>query len=89
MARRLLTVLVAAAAVSPCQAAIAAWWNGIAPQLILSSANSSDIRHSACNQFEEPAYDPNDEKSILPLDIEAKKGTPLAGVGYWNEITTT
>ncbi|KAK5663174.1 hypothetical protein OQA88_6591 [Cercophora sp. LCS_1] len=89
MAPRLSAALfLVAAAVSPCQAAIAAWWNGIAPQILIQNADSSDIRHSACNQFGTPAYSPSDKKYVLPLNIKAKQGTPLAGVGYWNEMTT-
>ncbi|KAK3363357.1 hypothetical protein B0T25DRAFT_627541 [Lasiosphaeria hispida] len=80
-------LLLLAAAVSPCQAAIAAWWNGIGPQIILQNTTTDAIRHSTCNAFNTPFYSPTDG-SELSLYYKPKTGTPLAGTGYWNELTT-
>ncbi|KAK0633101.1 hypothetical protein B0T14DRAFT_505848 [Immersiella caudata] len=80
-------LLLLAAAVSPSQAAIAAWWNGIGPQIILQNTTTGAIRHSPCNSFG-TAYYSHSDGSELPLTYKPKNGTALAGVGYWNEITT-
>ncbi|KAK4453349.1 hypothetical protein QBC34DRAFT_203237 [Podospora aff. communis PSN243] len=80
-------LLLLAAAVSPSQAAIAAWWNGIGPQIILQNSTTGAIRHSPCNSFG-TAYYSHTDGSELPLTYKPKNGTALAGVGYWNEITT-
>jgi len=81
------SLLLLAAAVAPSQAAIAAWWNGIAPQIILQNKTTGAIRHSACNVYGTPAYSYTDGFE-LPLDFKPKNGTPLAGCGYWNQVTT-
>ena len=80
--------LVLAVAVVPSHAAIAAWWTGIGPQIILQNATTGAIRHSPCNAFGVPTYSHTDS-SELPLSHSPKKGTPLAGTGWWNEKTTT
>jgi len=81
------TTLLLAAVVSPSQAAIAAWWNGIGPQIILQNTTTGAIRHSPCNSFTN-AYYSHVDGSELPLSYKPKNGTALAGVGYWNELTT-
>ena len=81
-------LLVLAAAVAPSHAAIAAWWTGIGPQVILQNATTGAIRHSPCNAFGVPTYSHTDSR-VLALSHEPKNGTALAGTGWWNEKTTT
>lgn len=85
MASRALLLL--AAAVAPSQAAIAAWWTGIGPQIVLQNKTTGAIRHSACNAFGTAYYSYTDG-SELPLSYKPKKDTPLAGTGYWDTRTT-
>ncbi|KAK1833200.1 hypothetical protein QBC39DRAFT_347133 [Podospora conica] len=80
--------LVLAAAVAPSHAAMAAWWTGIGPQIILQNTTTGAIRHSPCNAFGVPTYSHTDSR-VLPLSQDAKMGTALAGAGWWNEKTTT
>ncbi|KAK3365268.1 hypothetical protein B0T24DRAFT_724142 [Lasiosphaeria ovina] len=80
-------LLVLAAAVSPAQAAIAAWWNGIAPQIILQNQTTGQIRYSACNSYGQPVYSYTDS-SFLSLNVKARNDTPLAGSGYWDTKKT-
>lgn len=80
--------LVLAAAVAPSHAAIAAWWTGIGPQIILQNATTGAIRHSPCNAFGVPTYS-HTSAHELPLAQTPKNGTALAGAGWWDEKTTT
>lgn len=80
-------LLLLTAAAAPARAAMAAWWTGIGPQIILQNTTTGAIRHSSCNVFETPYYSHTDD-SELPLHYKPKSNTPLAGAGYWNEQTT-
>ncbi|KAK4229548.1 hypothetical protein QBC38DRAFT_359191 [Podospora fimiseda] len=81
------TLMLLGAAASPATAAIAAWWDGIGPQIILQNETTGQIRYSKCGQRDVPLYSP-DDGSVFSLDYTPKNGTPLAGTGYWTEILT-
>jgi hypothetical protein len=87
MAPLLSTLLLLGAAASPARAAIAAWWNGIGPQIILHNETTGQIRYSACNSYDQPRYSYTDG-SVLSLTFKPKVGTPLAGTGWFNEKYT-
>ncbi|KAL2269057.1 hypothetical protein VTJ83DRAFT_3903 [Remersonia thermophila] len=75
------------AVVGPARAAIAAWSTENGPQIVLQNETTGHLRYSACNTYDEARYsytDPN----VLSLTYKPKNGTPLAGSGWWNEITT-
>ena len=80
-------LLLVGAAASPAHAAIAAWWNGIAPQIILQNDTTNQIRYSACNSKGSPKYSPTDGR-VFSLSWKPKAGTPLAGVG-WGDVNGT
>ncbi|KAK4162004.1 hypothetical protein QBC43DRAFT_242418 [Cladorrhinum sp. PSN259] len=87
MSSLLSTLLLLGAAASPARAAIAAWWDGIGPQIILQNETTGQIRYSKCGQHDTPFYSPTDG-SVLSLDYTPKNGTPLAGTGYWTNVIT-
>ncbi|KAL2262939.1 hypothetical protein VTK26DRAFT_8865 [Humicola hyalothermophila] len=87
MASLLSALLLLGVAASPAKATIAAWWNGIGPQILIQNATTGQIRYSACNRRDVPRYSYTDG-SVLSLTYKPKIGTPLAGVGWWNEIFT-
>ncbi|KAK4155316.1 hypothetical protein C8A00DRAFT_13620 [Chaetomidium leptoderma] len=87
MASLLSKLLLLGAAVSPAQASIAAWWTDIGPQIILQNETTNQIRYSACNSRDQARYSYTDG-SVLPLSQRPKIGTPLAGVGWWNQKIT-
>ena len=88
MASLLSKLLLVAAAASPAHAAIAAWWNGIAPQIILQNDTTNQIRYSACNSKGSPKYSSSDGR-FFSLSFKPKAGTPLAGVGWGDTSSTT
>ncbi len=88
MARLLSALLLAGAAVAPVQASMAAWWTTIGPQVILLNETTNQIRYSACNMDGGQAkYSPTDG-SVFSLSYVPRVGSPVAGVGWWNEKTT-
>ncbi|KAL2130226.1 hypothetical protein VTI74DRAFT_6723 [Chaetomium olivicolor] len=80
-------LLLLGVAAAPAQAGMAAWWNGIGPQIILQNETTNQIRYSACNSFDVPKYSYTDG-NVLALSQKPKAGTPLAGVGWWTEKNT-
>ncbi|KAK0671375.1 hypothetical protein QBC41DRAFT_56141 [Cercophora samala] len=87
MASLLSTLLLLGAAISPAEARVAAWWNGVGPQVIVQNETTGLIRYSRCNLFDNPKYSYTDG-SVLSLTYKPKNDTPLAGSGYWsNEFT--
>lgn len=66
---------------------MAAWWNGIGPQIILQDMTTGQIRHSACNSDEQPRYSHSGDY-VLPLTRKPKLGTPLAGTGWLMDVMT-
>ncbi|KAK4659919.1 R8 protein [Podospora pseudocomata] len=87
MASLLSSLLLLGAAISPAQARVAAWWNGVGPQVIVQNETTGLIRYSRCNLFDNPKYSYTDG-SVFSLTYKPKNDTPLAGSGYWsNEFT--
>jgi hypothetical protein len=77
-------LLVFLLATIPCsEAAIAAWWTTIGPQLMLQNTTTGLIRHSACNSYGTPIYSYEDD-TYFDSSYKAKNGTALAGVGWWS-----
>lgn len=87
MASLMSTLLLLGVAASPARAAIAAWWNGIGPQILVQNDTTGQIRYSACNSYDQPIYSYTDG-SVLRLSHKPKASTPLAGTGWWNEKHT-
>jgi hypothetical protein len=87
MASLLSTLLLLGAAASPAKASLAAWWTGYGPQIILFNETTSQIRYSACNSQDDAKYSYIDG-SVLSLSHRPKAGTPLAGVGWYDETKT-
>ncbi|KAK0737531.1 hypothetical protein B0T21DRAFT_166997 [Apiosordaria backusii] len=83
MTSLLSSLLLLRAAVSPAHARVAAWWNGVGPQIILQNETTGLIRYSRCNLFDNPKYSYTDG-SVLSLTYKPKNDTPLAGSGYWS-----
>ncbi|KAL2023562.1 hypothetical protein VTK56DRAFT_2170 [Thermocarpiscus australiensis] len=79
--------LLVGTAASPVRAAIAAWWNGIGPQIMLQNETTGLIRYSACNSNDQPTYSYTDD-SVFSLVYKPKNGTALAGTGWWTNVIT-
>jgi hypothetical protein len=61
---------------------VAAWTTGRdAPQIMVQDDDSGKILYSFCNSNETAIFPANETRS-LTFDIEPKKGTSLAGIGY-------
>ncbi|KAK4102957.1 hypothetical protein N658DRAFT_485156 [Parathielavia hyrcaniae] len=77
------------AAASPAAASIAAWWNGQGAQIIVQNetGTANEIRYSACNSLGSPQYSSVDERVLLLVEAP-KYGTPLAGVGWFENEQT-
>ncbi|KAH6854915.1 hypothetical protein B0I37DRAFT_42522 [Chaetomium sp. MPI-CAGE-AT-0009] len=87
MAPLLSTLLLLGAAASPASASIAAWWTTIGPQIIVQNATTNQIRYSACNSRDQAKYSYTDG-SVFSLKYKPKAGTPVTGVGWWNNHET-
>jgi hypothetical protein len=88
MASLLSTLLLLGAAASPARASsIAAWWTGYGPQILVLNETTNQIRYSACNSQDDAKYSYTDG-SVLSLSHRPKAGTPLAGVGWYDEVKT-
>ncbi|KAK3298546.1 uncharacterized protein B0H64DRAFT_77961 [Chaetomium fimeti] len=87
MAPLLSTLLLLGAAASPARASIAAWWTEIGPQIILQNSTTNQIRYSACNSRDQAKYSYTDG-SVFSLKYKPKVGTPVTGVGWWNNKDT-
>ncbi|KAK3935680.1 hypothetical protein QBC46DRAFT_45021 [Diplogelasinospora grovesii] len=83
-----LTLLaLAATAIVPSEAAMAAWWTGIGPQVILQNETTGQIQYSICNSNGQPFYSYTGG-SAFSLSYKPKIGTALAGTGYWDSTKT-
>ncbi|KAJ4298723.1 hypothetical protein N0V88_003755 [Collariella sp. IMI 366227] len=80
-------LLLLGAVAAPAQASLTAWHNGIAPQILLLNETTGQIRYSACNSRDSAKYSYTDG-SVLSVTQKPKDGTPLAGVGWFNDRIT-
>ncbi|KAL2158388.1 hypothetical protein VTH06DRAFT_4436 [Thermothelomyces fergusii] len=88
MAMVLAGLLCLGAAVSPAWAgSISAWHTSLGPQVILVNDTTNEIRYTACNSDGVPAYSYTEDYA-LTLDIPPKVGTPVAGVGWYDNTMT-
>ncbi|KAK4192477.1 hypothetical protein QBC35DRAFT_224683 [Podospora australis] len=87
MASFLSSLLLLGAAVSPVQAGITAWWNGIAPQVVLQNSTTGQLRYTKCNSRDTPRYSYTDG-SVFSLQNKPKNNTAIAGAGWWDSEKT-
>ncbi len=89
MASLLSKLLLVGAAAAPAYASspMAAWWNGIAPQIIVLNETTNQIRYSACNSIGNASYSYTDGR-VFSLTYKPRIGSPVAGVG-WGDTSNT
>lgn len=68
---------------SACEAAIAAWWTAVGPQVMLQNTSTGLLRYSACNSYDTPLYS-YDDASFFSTGPQPKHGTALSGVGWYD-----
>ncbi|KAL2147081.1 hypothetical protein VTI28DRAFT_963 [Corynascus sepedonium] len=89
MALLVAKLLVLGTAASPVWAgSIAAWYTAYGPQVILLNDTTNEIRYSACNSRDEPRYSYTGDYSF-DLGIKPKNGTPVTGVGWYDNGRTS
>ena len=65
------------------QAAMAAWMTDKGPQVVLQNMTTGDFTFSDCNAGSSAIYS-GDPSNSVQLQYEPKKGTALAGVGWYS-----
>lgn len=83
----LLTLLLAAASVTPSEALITSWWNTVASQVIVLNETTGQYRYTRCNSMgmDTIYYSTTGGNYLNFTESPPKAGSPLAGSGWFDQ----